>query len=196
MRRKQKLARLEKSRMFSQKETIQLSGFTRKQLQKLEQLEIIKPRKIPAVLYSWNQIIFLRIFYHFRKIWSLQQIDRAFKSTENPVDAEYIIENIEKFILIYFGEKGVIGNLGIYLQFNEYNLSEIESRAIYKKVIELPNIIDDDGVEIGKGKFTVLSVPKVIEELKVMAQSLDLEESKLKVMAKSVDVEESELKII
>ena len=182
MKREQRLARLEKSRMFSQKETVELSGFTRKQLQKLEQLEIIKPRKIPAVLYSWNQIIFLRILYHFRKIWSLQQIDKAFKHSEKPIDIELIIKDIDKFLNIYFGEKGVIGNLGIYVQFNAYNLSEIQSKAIYKMILEFPDIVIDDGVEIGQGKFTVLNVPKVIEELKVMAKSLNLEESKLKVI--------------
>ncbi|NEU76832.1 hypothetical protein PI95_031070 [Hassallia byssoidea VB512170] len=182
MKREQRLARLEKSRMFSQKETVELSGFTRKQLQKLEQLEIIKPRKIPAVLYSWNQIIFLRILYHFRKIWSLQQIDKAFKDSEKPIDIELIIKDIDKFLNIYFGEKGVIGNLGIYVQFNAYNLSEIQSKAIYKMILEFPDIVIDDGVEIGQGKFTVLNVPKVIEELKVMAKSLNLEESKLKVI--------------
>lgn len=182
MKREQRLARLEKSRMFSQKETVELSGFSRKQLQKLEQLEIIKPRKIPAVLYSWNQIIFLRTLYHFRKIWSLQQIDKAFKDSEKPIDIELIIKDIDKFLNIYFGEKGVIGNLGIYVQFNAYNLSEIQSKAIYKMILEFPDIVIDDGVEIGQGKFTVLNVPKVIEELKVMAKSLNLEESKLKVI--------------
>ncbi|MGI2906969.1 hypothetical protein [Tolypothrix sp. VBCCA 56010] len=182
MKREQRLARLEKSRMFSQKETVELSGFTRKQLQKLEQLEIIKPRKIPAVLYSWNQIIFLRILYHFRKIWSLQQIDKAFKSSENPVNAEAIVEDIGNVLNIYFGEKGALGNLGIYIQFNKYNMSEIQSRAIYKMILEFPDIVIDDGVEIGQGKFTVLNVPKVIEELKVMAESLEVEESKLKIV--------------
>ncbi|GAX45899.1 MAG: hypothetical protein KME22_00385 [Hassallia sp. WJT32-NPBG1] len=182
MKRQQRLARLEKSRMFSQKETVELSGFSRKQLQKLEQLEIIKPRKIPAVLYSWNQIIFLRILYHFRKIWSLQQIDKAFKDSENPINAEVIIEDIDKFLNVYFGEKGVIGNLGIYIQFNEVNMSEIRFKAAYKSIVELPHIVIDDGVEIGQGKFTVLNVPKVIEELKVMAESLNVQESKLKVI--------------
>lgn len=186
MERRYRLLQIEKSRKFSQKEAVALSGFSRKQLQKLEELKILNPQKSPTILYTWNQIIFLRILYHFRQIWSLQQIDKALKDAENPINIEVIIENIDKFFNVYLGEKGNLGNHGIYFQFNKViNLSEIELKAVYKLSVEMPSVVIDDGIPLEQGKFTVLNIPKIIDELKSMAEKLDLEGFDLKIASLS-----------
>lgn len=187
MNREQRFAKIEKSRMFSQKEAIQLVGFTRRQLETLEKLEILIPYRKPGILYSWKQLIFLRTLYHFRQVWSLQQIDKALKDTEYPINIEVIIENIEKFFDVYLGEKGNIGNLGIYFQLNKIiNLSEIELKAVYKLSVEMPSIVIDDDIPVGQGKFTMLNIPKIIEELKSMAEKFDLDGFDLKIASLSL----------
>ncbi len=162
------LARIEKSsKKFSQKEAGILCGFSRKQLQKLEELEILIPQKNPVILYSWNQIIFARVLYCFRQLWSLQDVVKALRDTENPIDIEAIVENIDKFVEIYLGQKNGIGNPIIYFQVPPTGkLSQTEQKAIDKLRDSSPIIIGN-GIAVGRGKFIAVDVPKVIEELKI-----------------------------
>lgn len=181
MKRERRLARIEKSRMFSQKEAVALSGFTRRQLETLEKLEVITPYRNPAVLYSWRQLIFLRIIYYFRQIWSLQQIDKALKNFTENIDIETVINTIDEIDIVYFAEGGTIGNLTIYIQFNKCtNVSEIERKGLHRMMEEMPRILTDDGLLQGQGKITTVVVPKIVAELKDLAKNLDIENLELK----------------
>jgi hypothetical protein len=162
-----------RERKFSQKEAGILCDFTRKQLQKLEELEILVPQKNPVILYSWNQIIFARTLYCFRQLWSLQDVVKAFRDSENPIDIKAIVENIDKFVEIYLGQKNGIGDPIIYFQVHQAgNLSQIEKKAINKLRDEMSPIVVGNGIAVGQGKFISVNMPKVIEDLEIAVEKL------------------------
>jgi hypothetical protein len=162
-----------RKRKFSQKEAGILCEFSRKQLQKLEELEILTPQKTPVIQYSWNQIIFTRVLYCFRQLWSLQDVIKAFRDPENPIDIEAIVENIDKFVDIYLGQKNGIGDPVVYFQVRQVgNLSQIEQKALDKL---RDDITVGNGIAVGGGKFISVDVLKVIEDLKnrITSENLD-----------------------
>jgi DNA-binding transcriptional MerR regulator len=182
MERKYRIAKIEKSKKFSQKEVAELSGFTRRQLGSLEDTGIIKPQRSPAILYTWKQLIFLKILCWLRQCWSLQQIEKALKDPNKNIDIDAIVETINFVDTVYFGEAGTIGNLTIYIQFNKCtNISEIERKSLHRMMEEMPEILIDDGLEVGQGKFTVVVVPKLIAELKELAKNINIQDFEQKV---------------
>ncbi len=158
---------------FSQKEAGILCGFSRKQLQKLEELEILIPQKNPILSYSWNQTVFMRILYCLRQVWSLQDIIKAFRNPENPIDVEVIVDNIDKFDDIYLGQKIGVEIPVIYFQVSPSGcLSQSEQKAINKLRDEMSPIVIGNGIAVGQGKFISIDVPKVIEDLKIAVEKL------------------------
>lgn len=90
MRRVERLQKLEKAKHFSQKETEMLSGFTRRQLQKLEESGLVVPERIAGIVYTWNQLIFLKILFEFRQDWTFKQLEFIFK--------DYLCERFDRLI--------------------------------------------------------------------------------------------------
>jgi len=71
--------KVQKARFFSQREVELLSGLTRNQLRKLDDIELVVPAKHPTILYSWNQLIFLRILFRFSEDFSFKLLTEHFK---------------------------------------------------------------------------------------------------------------------
>lgn len=182
MRQQERLLKIQKLKMFSQKQAELLSGFSRDQLRKLDTAAILTPYKFPSILYDWNQLIFLKILYYLRNSWTFKQIESAFKNPEKPIDINFVIDNIQNTDIIYFGEYGKIpDDLKLYIQFNSLiTTNELVKKDVFNKMEKFDYIIKDIG-ELNQGKFTHVNVPKLIKELKVLAQELQIENFDLKV---------------
>lgn len=169
------MARVQKAKLFSQKEAELLSGLTRSQLRTLEDLDVLVPHRHPSILYSWQQLIFLRIIYLLRtNEWSLQVIERALKNPE--VNLEKALEKIEDMVLVYFGSNSLkiepfidfcyFSNAGddLLAQKAKMNMNE-GNRSVKRTYI--------NQVEI--------DVQQVIKDLKESATELQIEDFDLKV---------------
>lgn len=182
MRQQERLLKIQKVKMFSQKQAELLSGFSRDQLRKLDSAAIVVPYKFPSILYDWNQLIFLRILYYLRKIWTFKQIESALKNPDKSIDINYVIENIQSIYSIYFGEYGKIpDDLNLYIQFNSLTSNnELEKKYVNNQMEQFDWIIQDIG-ELNEGKFTPINVSKLIKELKLLAVELQIKDFELKV---------------
>jgi DNA-binding transcriptional MerR regulator len=79
--------------MFTRQETIVLSGNTAGKLSYLDRKNIVCPQKIggvgrPTCLYTWEQLLELRIIYHLRQDASLQQLRQALEYLKSEGDRE------------------------------------------------------------------------------------------------------------
>lgn len=68
--------------MFTRQEALKLSGLSSGKLSYLDSTGLVSPQKLgnskkPVCLYSWEQLIELRIIHHLRQDASLQQLRQA-----------------------------------------------------------------------------------------------------------------------
>lgn len=189
---------LKKTAMFSEKQVVTLTGFSRKRLYNLSISKIVQPQKDP-ILYTWNQVIFLRVLYLLREDWSLQLLEKSFK-----LFADHQIERIIKDIdtstaIILFSESRddlqfkMLGNI-TFDDDDLYNYSfQKELESIREgKVLDnaekinaiISYIIGDDhkinGSKISIYKQTIIIIPELIGELKKVADGLNIEYFDLK----------------
>ncbi|QLE60026.1 hypothetical protein [Nostoc sp. TCL26-01] len=191
MRRVERLAKIEKSRLFSQKEAIQLSGFTRAQLLKWEEAEIVKPHREFAILYDWNQLIFLRVLYHLRQNWTFKQIETGLKNCYSSVDE--IIQDIHKHLFIALGIRGNEIALAAPIELTTTLASRLNNDFLMHKMKHIFSVEDfqeyilniDENHPIGKlskvKAFNCIAIPQIILELKVLGEQLQIENFDLKV---------------
>ncbi|MFK0735701.1 MAG: hypothetical protein ACIWVG_31990 [Gloeotrichia echinulata HAB0833] len=185
---------LEKTATFSEKEVVALTGFSRKQLYKLNVSKIVQPRRNP-ITYSWNQVVFLRVLNLLREDWSLQVLEKLFKEFPDK-SIERIIEIItDSLAVILIAEKS--GGIEFHLVGNPNFDNEIYGQS-FKRAIEnikngkslnyeditaiVSNIIDncreEDGIKkISIKKQTLLIIPEIIRELRKAAILPDEQES-------------------
>ncbi|HYW18476.1 MAG TPA: hypothetical protein VE956_04035 [Nodularia sp. (in: cyanobacteria)] len=189
---------LEKTAMFSEKQVVTLTGFSRKRLYNLSISKIVQPRKDP-ILYTWNQVIFLRVLYLLREDWSLQVLEKSLK-----LFAYHQIERIIKDIdtstaIILFSESKddlqfkMLGNI----TFDDDDLSNYAFQKALESIREgkvidnaekinaiISYIIGDDqkinGSKISIYKQTIIIIPELIGELKKVADGLNIEYFDLK----------------
>ena len=193
MRRVERLQKLEKTKHFSQKETEMLSGFTRRQLQKLEESGLVVPERIAGIVYTWNQLIFLKILFEFRQDWTFKQLEFIFK--------DYLCERFDR--LIETIDKSLAALL-ILESDNRVNFQVVENITLendfknHKLKIAIDNIRNnvklnkDEGIAIieyiarGDGdddydsrvsfkKQTLVIIPSVISNLKNLAKEICIE---------------------
>jgi len=167
----------DKAIYFSEKDVQMLSGFTRSQLQKLDESDLIVPERIPMITYSWNQLIFLRIFYHLRSDWSYKQIEIVLLDLSRTLELH--INEMHKYVAVIFGENTILFHekeIGIAFDF----VSEIETDFTSK---QFRNYLSNQDIRIGvsQERNTTINVPAVIQELKVLAKELQIENFDLKV---------------
>ncbi|MBD2770670.1 hypothetical protein [Iningainema tapete] len=175
MKRVQRLARLEKSKMFTQKQAKDLSGFTRSQLLTWEEAGIIMPDRQYAILYTWNQLILLRILRHLRNRWTFQQIIKGFKNSRRPIDE--ILQILPKAVLCNFGEFGKYPDIEIEIQVHDLCNAENDiQEKIFRNVCHKAFPLIDEA-----GRQTQISVPKIIDEIKVLAEQNKIENFDVKV---------------
>ncbi len=174
--RSEKITAMQKGRGFTQKQACQLSGFSREQLQKLELREIVIPCKHPSILYSWNQIIFLKSLHALREEWSFKQIEKALNEYEESM--ENIEKNISKAIKVIFGEFGIKPNIQIIIQF-EY-LSDTVSSEQAESMRDIHSRDSRTSVE-RYPRQTHIIIPKTIKELKIEAEKLEIDNLDLKI---------------
>lgn len=175
MKRHLRLGQIEKTRLFSQKQAQWLSGFSRSQLLTWEQAEIVNPEREYSILYSWNQVILLRILYHLRQRWTIHEVIKGFQNSRRSVDE--ILQILPKSIVINFGEFGVHPDIHIEIQVHDLcNASD----DIQEK--EIRNFFGAESFPFinNRGRQTEISVPKTIQEVKALAQEMEIENFNLK----------------
>lgn len=185
---------LEKTATFTEKETVALTGLSRKQLYNLSVSEIVQPKKNP-ITYTWNQVVFLKVLNLLREDWSLQVLEKLFKEFPDK-GIERVIELIPELLaVILIAEKN--GGIDFYMVGNPGFNNEIFGQS-FKRAIEnirngkslnyedvaaiISNIIDncreEDGIKkISIKKQTLLIIPEVIRELRKAAILPDEQES-------------------
>jgi hypothetical protein len=173
----EKTSYMQKARGFSQRQAGLLTKFTRDQLQRLEDREIVLPCKHPTTLYNWNQIIFLKSLFVLRQDWSFKQIEKALgEYEESMVDIE---KNIPTAIKLIFGEFGEKPNIKIIIQF-EYLLDTVS----IEQAERMRDIHSNDSLSSVERyrRQTHVNIPRIIKELKQEAQNLEIEDFELKIM--------------
>ncbi|WP_375503502.1 hypothetical protein [uncultured Nostoc sp.] len=185
----------EKTAMFSEKQVVTLTGFSRKRLYNLSVSKIVQPQKDP-ILYTWKQVIFLRILYLLREDWSLQVLEKIFKSFPDD-KIEEIIEGIDTStaVTLFSDSSGelefkMLGPISFdsdlanhtfnksLESFKEGELFDSEkTHAIISYII---------GDELNRSKIsiqkqTLIIIPELIGELKKVADGLNIEYFDLKV---------------
>ncbi|BAY20252.1 hypothetical protein NIES21_61220 (plasmid) [Anabaenopsis circularis NIES-21] len=191
----QGLAMLYETAMFSEKQVVAMTGFSRKRLYNLSVSEIVIPEKDP-ILYTWEQVVFLRVLYLLRQDWSLQVIEKQFRIADQ-TGIERLIERIHTSTALLFYETS-----------NEYELSILEISILneessdpilvtaLKKIKEgktlnyndtlvilsqlLKQPLKTDSSKIFFNKQTLIITPQLIRELIQVAGSLSTESDELK----------------
>jgi DNA-binding transcriptional MerR regulator len=160
-------------KLFSQREAEMLSGLTRAQLLKWEEAGIVLPRRSSAILYEWNQLLFLRVIYHLRQMWTFKQIEKAFKA--NDINLDTIINNIDKTVIIAMGQNEDL----IFKCWDSENLGELNSA---KEIFDLCNSKNGflKAEVCGKSVFAtpkavIILVPKLIEEMTKIGEDSEIE---------------------
>lgn len=192
---KQGLTMLQEAGMFSEKQVVALTGFSRKRLYNLSVSKIVQPQKDP-ILYTWKQVIFLRMLYLLREDWSLQILEKIFKAFPDD-KIEEIIEVIDTFTAItLFAESSgelqlkILGPITfdsdlVNYTFNKSLESFKEGKLLdYEKTHAIVCCIIGDepnGSKISIQKQTVIIIPELIGELKKVGDGLNIEYFDLKV---------------
>lgn len=164
--------KIQKVRHFSQKQAEELSGITIMKLRNLNELGIVVPYKYPAILYSWKQVIFLRVIFYMRQRWSLKQIKNALTNLNEPI--EQIINSLNEFITIDYGDFDDSNNLRIVFGDFSRFLHDDNEREMYKKNPQKP-------VKTDNFKTSSLDINEVIKELKQRGEDLNIENFDLKI---------------
>jgi hypothetical protein len=191
MRRVQRLQKEEKSKLFTQKQAEQLSGFSRDQMRKLDEKQIVVPQKHPAILYSWNQVIFLKILFHFREDLTWGQIEEGLNNCEYNI--QEIVDGIQETLIVAIGEvkdKKLIFINRVESKMNDFDKhldKKIisEDSELISKAFKVINSQDSNNVLFAYAKVrfnaVVITIPQIIIELKKHAEELEIEDFNLKV---------------
>lgn len=198
MKRQAGLMRLQKARAFTQRDAEQLSGLTRHQLRKLEEAELVVPQKNP-ILYTWNQLIFLRILFEFRQDWTFKQLETIFKCSSSEALNDKIIRSIDSSLaalLILESNDAINFQLVADINFendlqnhklkkavesirNDIRLNDEEVLAIIKHIAS-DNSEEYSNSRISIKKQTLVIIPPLIGNLKNLAEQLQIENLDLK----------------
>jgi len=171
-----------KSKHFTQKETQLLSGFTRDQLRTLYLSNLIVPFKKSTILYTWNQIIFLRLLFELREDWSFYQLKTAINNSK--VDIAQAIEQVQDFLflmLVYETEEEIHflfkSTYGILYS---TQIFESEGQSLIENTVPLleGNIPSSKNFTF---KSTTINIALVINDLKNIAKELNIEDFDLKI---------------
>lgn len=175
MKRVRRLGQIEKKKLFTQKQAQELSGFSRAQLLTWEEAGIVRPDREYAILYTWSQIVLLRILYHIRQRWTFQQVIKGFENSTERV--EKILQMLPKSIVVTFGEFGVYPDIHIEIQVHD--LCNVEDDIQEKRVRNIFARESFPSVD-NTGRQTNISVPKMIEEVKALAEEKEIENLEFK----------------
>ena len=180
MARVDRLVKQKRKELFSVEETKNLSNFSRSQLLSWENAGIVVPIRRPSIFYNWNQVIFLRILYNLRKDWSFKQIEKGLKNS--PVSLEEIVRDIHKNFIIGFGDNK--GELGFAFSF-ENPSNDFDSHSLHKILDNaegfdaiFQSLLQTNTINTARLTFNMIVAIKVfeiIDELKVLAQELQIE---------------------
>jgi hypothetical protein len=187
----------EKTAMFSEKQVVALTGFSRKQLYNISISGIVEPLRDP-ILYTWNQVLFLRVLYLLREDWSMQRLEKIFN--ECP---DYGIEKIIKLIpdsiaVMLFAKSDDVTELEmmVTLDFEDKRFDDNFKKTIdnikegkplnYEETHTIIACIMGNkqtitGAKISIKKQTLIIIPKVIRDLTMAAEGLNIEILDLKV---------------
>jgi hypothetical protein len=191
MKRLQKIQREEKSKLFSQKQAELLSGFSRDQLRKLDEKQIVVFQKQPMILYNWNQIIFLKTLFYFREDLTWSQIEEGLSNCAYSIDE--IVDGIQKTLIVAIGE--VKDKKLVFINRFESAMNDIDKHLGKKLISEDSALISEafkviNGQDINnilfaysKIKFNsvLITIPQIIIELKKQAEELEIEDFSFKV---------------
>lgn len=180
----------QKAKLFNQKQAENLSQLSRSQLRKLDEAGLVVPLKYPAILYNWNQVIFLRVLYCLREDWSFMQIEKALRECEFSI--EEIIGNINKYLFVALGKKADGKFAFVFMNESIFgdDLLGRKARKLFSTESELflENLkkIDNDSVIMTNSKrkvndFTSIAIPQIINEIKERAEELQIDNFHLKV---------------
>ncbi|MBG1258416.1 hypothetical protein [Nostoc commune] len=177
----------ERSKYFDQREAEILSGFSRNQLRKLIEVELIVPIKRPAIFYTWKQLVFLRVLNYLRQERTFKEIERVFRATSNIPE---LIDSCDKMLFIAFGTVKSDGELGFafsYLADYVDELAELKLRKSFLVDTEYVKfvfdyIINKESLEVKVkfGDIVAYNMPLLIKLLKETGKD-SIEDFELKV---------------
>ncbi|BAS60029.1 hypothetical protein NIES2135_66780 (plasmid) [Leptolyngbya boryana NIES-2135] len=129
---------------FTRQEALTLTGLSSGQLSRLDQAEIVVPRKLgnskrPVVLYSWQQILELRTIANLRQRLSLQEIRKVINHLRN---LHFEPSLFDKFLIfsddkLYWINSDELGDQIIDLS------SKNQGQLLLKAVHPIGQILDD-----------------------------------------------------
>lgn len=185
--------------MFSQKEAEILSGFSRNQLRKLDSSGLVVPARDAGIVYSWNQIIFLKIINELRKDWTFKQLECVFSPWETSGSLEAFVNTVDKQLaVVILDEKGngiffriVKSNVKLGDDAENENLQKSLSLAfegceLDEKTLKILAFIAEDSTRpkvstISVSKKTIVIVPQIVQELIVLGKKLNIKDFAIKV---------------
>lgn len=180
------ISTLEKNITFTEKQVVALTGLSRKQLYNLNVSGTVQPKRNP-ITYSWNQVIFLRVLNILREDWSLQVLEKLFKSFPDE-GVERVIELIDSSLAVILIEEKdgildfkLISNLSFDNEVRNQSfkraieniksgkkLTYEDAHAIISSVAD--NFLEEDGIKkISINRQTLLIIPEIISELRKAA---------------------------
>jgi hypothetical protein len=191
MKRVQRLYREEKSKLFSQKQAEQLSGFSRDQMRTLDEKQIVVSQKHPVILYSWKQVIFLKTLFYFREDLTWGQIEESLNNCEYNV--QEIVDGIQETVMVAIGE--VENKKLVFINRVESKMNDFD-KHLGKKMMNIDSEIVSQAFKVinarsennfffatTKNKFNavIITIPQIIIELRKIAEELEIENLDLKV---------------
>lgn len=196
MRRLDRSSRIRRAKHFSQAETALLSGFSRDRLAMLEEAELILPiTKDPIILYSWNQLVFLRVLFFFREESSFQDLQRFINSMGEKELNDLIKNTAESIAVLFTKTKQQTPEVRLMSELPTKATNKLQKaihallnaqQLSYEDVAELVHYMDRDYFTSSPTKFhlksaTFLAIPAIKKELKELSDSLHIQDFDIKV---------------
>jgi DNA-binding transcriptional MerR regulator len=179
-----------RAKMFSQKEAEILSGFTRNQLRKLDESGLIVPARDAGIVYSWKQLIFLKILNKLRQDWTFKKLEQSFNDCNQDGSINQIADKIQDYLAVslLIDKEGVVIFHAVKnnLQFDD----EVETHKLRKnisavldggklddKFLKVIAYIAEDTIDskISVSRKTVVIIPQIIQELIELGKKLEIQ---------------------
>ena len=169
MKREDRIKKIHRAKMFTQSQVVLLTGLTRKQLVRWDISGIVKPYRHPCLLYDWNQVLFLRILFYWRKEASFQKIERIL--LDEPVERFY--DHMAKSSLAMLNDQKLVF----------INDSFHKEQTLFSQIAKSLETIDIEEIDYSEmiPGVVLLNIRAIVHNLKKAGEELNIENFALKV---------------